>query len=316
MSSINSNPWMRAIEGQLDALRLVRLFLSHAPPSIRDLKSWRVDETLLATASPFSWSDEVIQAVRKAGESIPLDTPLNKWNLNTEAVWWQFEKALPFQTVTNEDLHVRALCFGWIPTVIRDFGMPVCVWTDRGPLATEGGWSGSVTPSQTFEWERDQTLGEMLTQTRAHHESRYGPGGRDHNAGTIGVEKFMEATEMTARFVLAGLAWLEQKVLVTEQPRVERHRRKDYQRQVGREALIRVVQLRRQQRAPTEENMKEPLAGTVAWHCRWVVDGHWRNQACGPKHGDRKLTWISPYVKGPDDQPMKTAPTKVYEVSR
>lgn len=33
---------------------------------------------------------------------------------------------------------------------------------------------------------------------------------------------------------------------------------------------------------------------------RFCVRGHFRNQACGVGYGQRKLTWIAPYMKGPD----------------
>jgi hypothetical protein len=37
---------------------------------------------------------------------------------------------------------------------------------------------------------------------------------------------------------------------------------------------------------------------------RFLVHGHWRNQACGPKLSLRRQRWIAPYVKGPDDKPF------------
>lgn len=37
---------------------------------------------------------------------------------------------------------------------------------------------------------------------------------------------------------------------------------------------------------------------------RWVVRGHWRNQAWGKGRAERRPVWISPYVKGPDDAPL------------
>ena len=43
--------------------------------------------------------------------------------------------------------------------------------------------------------------------------------------------------------------------------------------------------------------------GRVFRH-RWVVRGHWRNQAHGPKRAQRRLTWVPSYVKGPDDAPL------------
>ena len=37
---------------------------------------------------------------------------------------------------------------------------------------------------------------------------------------------------------------------------------------------------------------------------RWWVDGHWRQQACGPGRTQRKPIWVSPYVKGPEGSPL------------
>jgi hypothetical protein len=45
-------------------------------------------------------------------------------------------------------------------------------------------------------------------------------------------------------------------------------------------------------------------SGHVAWSHRWIVRGHWRLQACGPRQTERKRRWIDPYVKGPEDKPF------------
>ena len=45
---------------------------------------------------------------------------------------------------------------------------------------------------------------------------------------------------------------------------------------------------------------------------RWLVLGHFRNQWYRSEQ-THKVIWIAPYVKGPDDAPLK--PT-VYKVSR
>lgn len=37
---------------------------------------------------------------------------------------------------------------------------------------------------------------------------------------------------------------------------------------------------------------------------QFLVRGHWRNQACGPRLTERRLTWIEPYWKGPEDAPI------------
>lgn len=38
---------------------------------------------------------------------------------------------------------------------------------------------------------------------------------------------------------------------------------------------------------------------------KYIVRGHWRNQACGPKHSERKLIFIQPFWKGTGKEPFK-----------
>lgn len=54
-------------------------------------------------------------------------------------------------------------------------------------------------------------------------------------------------------------------------------------------------------------------SASIDWRYRWAVMGHWREQACGQKHSERKPVWIEPYVKGPTDKPIKP---KAYRVIR
>lgn len=54
--------------------------------------------------------------------------------------------------------------------------------------------------------------------------------------------------------------------------------------------------------------------GEPLWHLqsRFMVRGHWRNQACGPRRADHKRMWISPHWKGPDGA---EAIARVYDVA-
>ena len=47
--------------------------------------------------------------------------------------------------------------------------------------------------------------------------------------------------------------------------------------------------------------LNERVGGEPLWKLqhRFVVRGHWRNQACGEKHAERKRLWIEPHWKGP-----------------
>jgi hypothetical protein len=51
---------------------------------------------------------------------------------------------------------------------------------------------------------------------------------------------------------------------------------------------------------PTDE---DPAEGKRTISVRTLVTGHWRKQACGPRHTERRLTWIRPFWRGPDGAP-------------
>lgn len=64
---------------------------------------------------------------------------------------------------------------------------------------------------------------------------------------------------------------------------------------------VTLVDLRRPARPP-----HEAPGGTSdrGFNRRWWVGGHWRQQACGPNHSERRPKWIAPYIKGPQDKPL------------
>jgi hypothetical protein len=53
----------------------------------------------------------------------------------------------------------------------------------------------------------------------------------------------------------------------------------------------------------------------VDWSHRWLVRGHWRNQACGPGRTQRQRIWIPSHIKGPEDKPLVQS-EKVYRLDR
>ncbi|MFI9194199.1 hypothetical protein ACIG0A_33475 [Streptomyces californicus] len=51
---------------------------------------------------------------------------------------------------------------------------------------------------------------------------------------------------------------------------------------------------------------RDPDAGTDqrTYRNRWIVSGHWRNQAYGPERSLRRQTWVPAHVKGPEGAPL------------
>lgn len=59
-------------------------------------------------------------------------------------------------------------------------------------------------------------------------------------------------------------------------------------------------------RTPRREGTTSGAMRAVPDH-RWPVQGHWRNQACGPGRTERKRVWIADHENGPKGKPLGTA---------
>ena len=61
---------------------------------------------------------------------------------------------------------------------------------------------------------------------------------------------------------------------------------------------VTILRLRRHVSAAAE------TARAQDWSCQWIVRGHWRNQ-WHPSLGEHRQRYIAPYIKGPDDKPLR-----------
>jgi hypothetical protein len=72
---------------------------------------------------------------------------------------------------------------------------------------------------------------------------------------------------------------------------------------------VRFIDLR-----PVSKSYREPTneQRDVDWKCQWLVTGHHRNQWY-PSLNDHRMIWVAPYIKGPEDAPLKE---RIYRVVR
>lgn len=77
-------------------------------------------------------------------------------------------------------------------------------------------------------------------------------------------------------------------------PRAQRKRAE----RMGRYPEVRVIRLPRH--VSDSDGTRD-----VAWRSRWIVSGHWRRQPWGPGRQKIRPVWIAPYLKGPEDAPLK-----------
>lgn len=115
-------------------------------------------------------------------------------------------------------------------------------------------------------------------------------------------------------FLLSLLSFIESEVLITERQEVEnKGARKRIKIQTKRDPrAIQVVKLRRRSQGETEAEERRE----IEYGCQWMVGGHWRQQACGPRMSQRRAVWIKPYRKGDPSKPFNEKARRVYEVVR
>lgn len=65
---------------------------------------------------------------------------------------------------------------------------------------------------------------------------------------------------------------------------------------------VTIVDLRRQYTPQDQDPDGED--GSRRYRFRWIVSGHWRNQAYGPDRSLRRQTWIPAHMKGPEGAPL------------
>lgn len=105
---------------------------------------------------------------------------------------------------------------------------------------------------------------------------------------------------------LLGTTWIlmtQDKVTTTQPQEVTTGRDAAIRRRRTQSpAHVQVIDLRPMRHAPTEDTDQ---TGRRYTH-QWVVRGHWRQQPVGPHHSQRRPTWVSSYLKGPQGAPLLT----------
>jgi len=109
----------------------------------------------------------------------------------------------------------------------------------------------------------------------------------------------------------ASLKFLSLPFVGTQEHKLPRPERRRLARAGKPEPCIRTVILRKRERfvhgvAPTE----------MEWSCQWLVSGHWRRLHQPRKDDGAETTYVTPYVKGPEDKPFKMPAKVIHKVSR
>lgn len=124
------------------------------------------------------------------------------------------------------------------------------------------------------------------------------PDATEHQKATIEEDR-----RILAAFFL--LSQQENLVSTTDtpppRPVQKRLDRKNIPSDLGLNHNVRLVNIHARHRPPTGQ------PHSVEWTKRWIVSGHWRQQAYGEGRQLRKPVYIAPHVKGPEGLPLDTS---------
>ena len=128
-----------------------------------------------------------------------------------------------------------------------------------------------------------------------------------------------KATKLTPATNSTRLVWAYFLIMSQTLTEVSKHKAENraQRKRIERENLpseVLVIQFRKTRYTSAEGGEER----NVNWSHRWIVGGHWRWQPYkDPASGGeiKKRIWISPYVKGPDDKPLKTK-ERVYVLAK
>ena len=164
-------------------------------------------------------------------------------------------------------------------------------------------FSARAIPARTFAWQ----YGAKSLSTESYMSAHI----NHHSEGVDGTEASEKGLQTSANFVLACLCFMRQPILGFSLERINRAMRKRFEKEYKEPPPeIKVIELRAKQYITKDDDSAE--AKDIEWTCHWLVRGHWRHFHLQPK----PPIWITPYIKGDLDKPLKEPKGTIFEVSR
>lgn len=302
-----------ALEKQLELLKIWRgsrgldwsgairpgLFRAEAAaPTPRDVQRLEIHE--LENADCFFVARKICDVIEVAAETFP-DVPLLAEMVPTTNGWVYLDKAYPIGPPSEVERspfgnppRLKAFSWGQQWTLKDNVTLPgigLTYYEDGTPFPyplAVSNWCFGV------NWDSDWS------------ESDFG------HVTDIEDGVLRERFKAIGRYVMTFFTFTNQKIMVVSHQRVNRAARRRYQENHrGTDApLVRVILLRAKKTVRGEGQQ-----GDIEWSCRWLVRGHWRQQWYRTLTNHRAI-WITPYIKGPEEKPLKKPKADLFAVVR
>lgn len=242
-----------------------------------------IEYEMLSTAEVFTWRSDILDVAFDASRQLPAAT-LTHDLLPSNAGLFLFPRPIRVDGVRSDIVGLGFLRPAQMPEFVAVF-----LYESRGTTPVPGALTGFLLK---FGADASVEMPFDLRKTQTEYEVA---------ASTMG--------KASTAFLVASFLWMQQRVLLTQRLDCAGSFAK-HSRRLGVTSAVNVVVLRR----PQESNNKGEQVDTE-WSCQWFVRGHWRQQYL-PSTQTHRPTWIQPYVKGPEDKPLKAPSTTVFSVSR
>ena len=274
------------------------------------MQCYAVEEEKLLGADPYYVSTEMCEVIDAARETFEPE-PILATDFLSEAGFVYF--ARPFNLTDMFDKPVALAGFSWSPMLVYNPDQVTVQETIEGVSVnqtaefTGHGVIISLYVIPTAEWEVAD-LGPRPSILPSHHTPwwfgmTFEGNERDETGRATAALQWWKLAQTTLRL-------MQQKIGHRYHLRPERATRRRAAREGWADRDIVVVRLRREAGEEHHETH-----GEANYSHRFIVSGHWRLQPY-PSEGISRQIWISPYVKGPEDQPLVVRPRRVYTFDR
>ena len=247
----------------------------------------------------FYWSRGIVDVVSIAAQSLPDSWYLMKQDIPATSGFFWFAK--------EPEIEYRGIrAFGWVLLTTRDNVAVVHIPKDNGAMPDFDSLA-LITFINNPDFPKPLpclsriVVGQSLSAWRL-EQSDY--------AVSINANPSEFTYDYHAvRLFAAMLSFIQQKILVTSRHATSRATRRRVASSRSAEADINIIKLR-----SVVHHGHKGQELPVEWSCQWLVRGHWRDQWF-PSIAKNRTIWIRPYIKGPEDKPLRN-PGRLFAVVR
>lgn len=312
--------WIRSDIGRWWRGESERLSYAGLHPKTREMLSemYDAEEDKLIAADPIYVSEEMGEVIVHAAQSFEPE-PILPSDFICEVGYCHL--ALPVVMPDRYEKMVALGGFSWQPIILAPGAPP---WDPTGII---DGVIDPTTATTDLRPDGSQQVGVAVTlysvpdmekwesgwgrpppRLPIHHTPWYfGMSFEGNEIDEIGART---GTEYWWKVCQTTLRLMQQRLARRTEEIADRATRRREQRKGFDARPVVVVRLRRE----SGSNGEHESDGTRLSH-RFIVSGHWRQQWYPSIQGHRQI-WISPYVKGPEDQPLVVKPRRVYTLER